>query len=137
MTRPRFPHFSELTFTYARSSGPGGQNVNKVATKVRISWEIEKTSLFSPVEISSIRVAAHQAGYLTEAGEIVITDQHSRSQEINRKAAYEKLKSLIQRALKPKKKRVKTKIPKGQREKRIQSKKLQGERKRMRRSAAE
>lgn len=132
MPSVKLPYFSELQFSYARSSGPGGQNVNKVATKARLAWEIDATSLYTPEEIDRIKRAAYQAGFLTEAGLIVITDQHSRSQETNRKAAYEKLKALVIRALKPRKKRVKTKVPRNQREKRIQSKKIRSDRKRMR-----
>lgn len=115
---------SEATISFSRSSGPGGQNVNKVATKAQLFWEVEATGLYAEEERRKIKNAARDAGYLTGTGKIVISSQESRSQEANKESVIAKLASLIARALRPVKKRRKTRVPRSAREERLKSKKI-------------
>ncbi len=118
----------EIVIRATRSSGPGGQNVNKVSTKVVLEWEIDISTAYSPSEKDRIKQSADAQGYLTKSGKVIITDQTSRSQFENKKNALLRLASLIRKALAPVKKRFTTKIPKGSKEKRIGEKKRRGER---------
>jgi ribosome-associated protein len=122
---------SELEFVTSRSSGPGGQNVNKVNTKVTLRWPVVASVILSSEERDTI--TQKLASRITLEGELVISAQDKRSQLQNKEAALAKLDELLTKAFVKKKKRKATKPSKGAVQKRIESKKRQGEKKKMRR----
>ena len=95
-----------ITESFVRSSGPGGQNVNKVATAVQLRFDPADSGL--PDEVR-LRLCALAGKRLTQQGTVLITAQRHRTQERNRQAALEALIRLIQRAAVPPVKRVATK----------------------------
>ena len=129
---PEIPE-DELAFQFVRSSGSGGQNVNKVATKAQITWCISESRTFSLEQQELIRQLAHARGYLTKSGNIFVSDQRTRSQDMNRAAALRKLEALVFDALKPRKIRVATKLPRRAKEKRLSDKRMNSQRKQQRR----
>jgi len=110
----------ELQFEYIRASGPGGQNVNKVATAVQLRFDVRASSL--PVEIKER--LTHLAGKrVTSEGVLMIEAKRFRTQEQNRFDALERFSELVKKAsVKPKARR-KTKPTSASKEKRLQSKK--------------
>lgn len=123
---------SELTITYARSSGPGGQNVNKVNSKAVLRWNLLESPALAP-ELRS-RLAARLAHRLTENGELVIMSDRFRDQGRNREDCIEKLHSLLAAASHVPKARKKTKPSRSSVKKRKESKSRHSEKKRMRRA---
>jgi ribosome-associated protein len=115
----------ELEFRADRSSGPGGQNVNKTATKVTVRFDVNASKYLNDEQKGLIKQKL--SGYLTREGEIVIYEQSSRSQLQNRKNIVFRLNEMINEALTPEKQRGKTKVPKREKEKRIESKKVRSE----------
>lgn len=119
---------SELDFEFVRSSGPGGQNVNKVATAVQLRFDLAaNTSLPGDLK-RRLRTAA--GSKLVGDGVILITAQRHRTQHRNRQDAVDRLVGLIQEAATPPKRRKKTRRTKGSIERRIKAKKHRGEKKR-------
>ena len=112
---------SELVEAFVRSSGPGGQNVNKVSSAVQLRFDVRSSpSLPNDVAVRLMRLAGKR---LTKDGVIVIIAQTHRQQERNRADARERLFDLIrQAAVKPIPRRA-TKVPKAQKRKRIEGKK--------------
>jgi ribosome-associated protein len=112
---------AELVESFVRSSGPGGQNVNKVSSAVQLRFDVRASpSLPNDVAIRLMRLAGKR---LTKDGIIVIIAQSHRAQERNRADARERLFDLIrQAAVKPVPRRA-TKVPKAQKRKRIEGKK--------------
>ncbi len=123
---------SELSIDFARSGGPGGQNVNKVESKVIIRWHVGDSTRFDDAQKEKIRLTAGKR--LNNEDEIVIDSDESRSQVNNRERALEKLNDLVTKALKPVKPRRPTKPSRGQREKRLQNKKKQSTKKALRKN---
>lgn len=120
--------WDDLQITYARSGGPGGQNVNKVNTKVQLGW--------SPVKLpEGVRQRFHErfASRIQTDGEITIVGQEFRDQKRNLEACVEKLREMIVSVLNPPKRRRPTKPTRGSVERRIKEKKQQTERKQQRR----
>jgi len=110
----------ELSETFIRASGPGGQNVNKVASAVQLRFDATGSpSLPEAVKARLVRLAGNR---LTQDGVIVITAQRFRSQERNRADAVDRLVALIRRAAEPPKPRRKTRPSAAQREKRLAGK---------------
>ncbi|MBX9777392.1 MAG: aminoacyl-tRNA hydrolase [Xanthobacteraceae bacterium] len=123
---------SELTEDFVRSSGPGGQNVNKLATAVQLRFDARRSpSLPNDVAVRLMRLAGSR---LTKDGVIVITAQSHRTQEANRRDARDRLIAMIRQAAVAPVKRRPTKPTKASREKRLESKKRRGSIKGMRRT---
>jgi ribosome-associated protein len=121
---------AELSETFVRSSGPGGQNVNKVSSAVQLRFDARHSpSLSNDVAVRLMRLAGKR---LTKDGVIVIIAQSHRQQERNRADARERLFDLIrQAAVRPVPRRA-TKVPKAQKRKRIEGKKHRATIKRLR-----
>ncbi len=105
---------------FIASSGPGGQNVNKVATAVQLRCDVFKLRLSPPVYARLKELAGSR---MTTAGEIVITARTHRTQEANREEARARLAELIAKAHIRKAKRVKTKVSRAAKERRVDAKK--------------
>lgn len=128
-------HESELEEKFIRSSGPGGQNVNKVATAVELRFDIRHSpSLPLPVRARAERLAGRR---LTIDGVIVIRAERYRTQERNRADARERLVRLVRRAATAPKRRVKTRPTRASVERRLKSKARRGHVKRLRRGTPE
>ncbi len=122
---------SEIKFDFIRSSGPGGQNVNKVATAAQLRFNVPgSASLPENVRERLIKIAGKR---LTTNGDLIITARHYRTQERNRKDALERLKKIIQNAAIEPKIRKRKKPSVMAKRKRIEEKRLQGEKKQQRR----
>lgn len=115
---------SELEESFVRSSGPGGQSVNKLATAVQLRFDVRRSpSLPEPVRQRLARLAGRR---LTREGVIVITAERFRTQERNREDARERLLALIREAAVTPKPRRPTKPTAASRERRIETKKRRG-----------
>lgn len=121
---------NELQWDFVRSSGPGGQNVNKVSTAVQLRFDV-KHSLSLPEEIKTrlMRLAGRR---MTLAGELIIEARQHRYQERNRQDALMRLIDLIEKAARKPKKRHKTRPTASSRERRLESKRHHSEKKRNR-----
>jgi len=111
---------SEIEITYARSSGPGGQNVNKVSSKARLRWNLNSGRLDSEIVE---RFKKLYPSWTTETGEVVIASQISRDAPRNRVACLRKLRDAILKASKKPKKRIPTKPTYGSILRRLDAKK--------------
>lgn len=121
----------ELSFTTARSSGPGGQNVNKTNTKVMVRWDIAQSGLLNEDQKAILlRKLAHR---ITKDGSLILASQLHRSQLANKEEVIQKLDQLLIKAFTSKKKRKPTKPGKGAIQKRLEAKKQRAEKKSWRR----
>ncbi len=120
----------ELEITTSRGGGPGGQHVNKTSTRISVRWNIKNTTALNDTQKE--RVLNKLQAQLTSDGDIIVHNSSSRSQQQNKKNALDTLAKRISKALHVPKKRMKTKMPKGVKEARLQTKKQRGELKKMR-----
>ena len=120
----------EIEFQFSRSSGKGGQNVNKVETKVEIHWNINNSKAFSEEEKEKIKQSL--AKRINQEGDLIIRSEEERSQLKNRRMALEKLNEIIREALEPEEERIPTKVPQASKAERLKEKKLISEKKKLR-----
>ncbi len=111
---------SELEFTYARSSGPGGQNVNKTSSKAIMKWSL-LNALWVPDDVKQ-RFKENFASRLTVDGCVVIHSDESRDRSTNERLCIEKLQDMLRRVWLPPKKRVATKPSRSSQRKRVEVK---------------
>jgi ribosome-associated protein len=121
---------SELVYAMSRSSGPGGQNVNKVNSKVTLKFDVSRSRILTDDEKTLLLSA--WASKLTGADVLMITAQDKRSQLQNKEAAVGKFEKMLSKAFTKKKVRKATKPSKSAIENRISGKKLQSEKKQWR-----
>ena len=122
--------WTELDFSAVRSTGAGGQNVNKTNSAVLLRWNLLSTLYYSLEKLEILKTAwAHR---LTTEGDLLIRCERSRDQLANKKECVEKLMQMIQIALTPKKVRRPTKPTRSSQRKRVNSKKIHAEKKKLR-----
>ncbi|MGB2807387.1 MAG: alternative ribosome rescue aminoacyl-tRNA hydrolase ArfB [Sedimentisphaerales bacterium] len=119
-----------LVFKASRSGGPGGQNVNKVNTRITLFFDVAGCAGFS--EIQKRRILARLSTRADKNGVIRVVSQKFRTQKANRRTAVERLQELLKGALKTKPVRKKTKLPERARLRRLEEKKRRGMLKRQR-----
>jgi ribosome-associated protein len=119
----------DISFEYSRSSGPGGQNVNKVESAVTLRFKVSESSLPDDIKIRLLNSGDKR---INSEGELLINSRESRSQFQNKQNALKKLIELLQSLSKPIKKRFATRATKASKERRIDLKKKRSETKRLR-----
>ena len=125
----------ELIITASRSSGPGGQNVNKVSTKVTLRFNVTASASLSAAQKSRVQ---EQLGHrISKNGYIILNEESRRSQVANRKLAIEKFAGIIAQALKVRKKRLATKVSHAQKKRRLDEKRIRAKKKKSRSKVAE
>ena len=122
---------NEIKFQFIKASGPGGQNVNKVATAVQLRFDVKNSSsLPDGVRIRLVRLAGKR---ITESGVLIIEAKRFRKQEHNRQDAIDRLVQLIRKASEKPKTRIKTKQTRASKERLLAAKRHRSKIKRMRR----
>jgi len=120
----------ELVFKASRSSGPGGQNVNKVNTRITLFFDVAGCEVLS--DIQKQRILTRLATRADKNGVVRVVSQKYRTQKANRRAAVERLQQLLREALMTKPVRKKTKVPERARRRRLEEKKRRSMLKRQR-----
>ncbi|MBC3845513.1 aminoacyl-tRNA hydrolase [Winogradskyella echinorum] len=118
---------SELTYKYVRSSGSGGQNVNKVSSKAELYFNVETSQVFNDDE--KLKLTEFFNNRLNKDGVLVLACDESRSQFRNKAIVTQRFLELIDEGLKEEKERKSTKVPKAVKRKRLASKRKNSEKK--------
>jgi len=122
---------AEIKFQFIKASGPGGQNVNKVATAVQLRWDVKNSSSLSD-EVRT-RLVGLAGKKMTENGVLVIEAKRFRKQERNRQDAMDRLVKLVRKASEKPKSRIKTRQTRASKERLLAAKRHRSKLKRMRR----
>lgn len=125
----------EIEETASRSSGPGGQHVNKASTRVTLRWNLRESSAVGPVRRA--RLHARLGARVTRAGELIVHASRHRSRARNRELARERLAELVRDALRVPRKRVATRPSKGAKTRRLDTKRHRSKVKRERRRTSD
>jgi len=131
MLPPAAAFLPEITFQTSRSSGPGGQNVNKVESRVELRWHLANSQVLN--ELQKQLILEKLAGQLTAEGYLLVTAQDDRSQLRNKEIALARFHQLLQKSLRRPKPRRATRPSAGAVRQRLEGKKRQGEKKANRR----
>ncbi|MCL2744327.1 MAG: aminoacyl-tRNA hydrolase [Planctomycetaceae bacterium] len=123
----------QLEFTFVRSSGPGGQNVNKVASKVQLRWNPGTSGLLSSEVLQ--RLETLYPSHFTKDGNLLVTSQKTRDQLKNREDCLEKLQNMLLKASQIPKKRIPTKPTKGSIRRRLEDKEKNSQKKQERKKS--
>jgi ribosome-associated protein len=115
---------TELLMRFVRSSGPGGQNVNKVSTKVELRFQLDLSESLTPAR--KRRLCAAFPSYVTLSGELIITSDRFRSQGMNQTDALERLQAMIRSVWDPPPPRIKTKPSRASKKRRVADKRARG-----------
>jgi ribosome-associated protein len=126
------PFERELIFTSSRSSGPGGQHVNKVSSKVELRFNIPASGLLTDDQKQIL--LGRLKNRITADGDLILVSQESRSQLKNKQIVLEKFYNIIEKALKPVKKRISTRPTRSAKEKRLEMKRKLADKKDKRKS---
>ena len=121
---------NELKFTTSRSSGPGGQSINKLNTKVTLRWDVKNSNSLNDDQCSVLMIKLTKV--INNEGELVLTAQESRSQVKNKEDVIRKLEELIKNAFVIQKTRKKTRPTKASVKKRLNNKKKLSDKKKLR-----
>ncbi len=121
---------SELSFSSSRSGGPGGQNVNKVSTRVALRFDLANSP--SLTEEQRERLLHRLSSRISKEGILQVVSQRHRSQSANKLDAVARFQQLLRAALAPRRRRVPTKVPKSAQRRRLQQKKRRAQLKKLR-----
>jgi len=121
MTGVEIPE-SEFEFIASRSGGPGGQNVNKVSSRVTLRFDLDRTTALTPEQKQ--RVRKKLSSRISKEGVLQISSQRTRSQDLNREDVVARFGELLRAALREEKARVKTKATRSSHEERLKEKRL-------------
>ena len=112
---------NEISFVASRSGGPGGQNVNKVSSRVTLSFDVEHSTALSE---DQKRIVLKMLGTrINKSGVLQVVSQRTRSQDMNRADALERFVQLLRRALTPRRPRIETRVPRAAKQGRLDKKK--------------
>lgn len=125
----------ELQESASRSSGPGGQHVNKTSTRVTLRWNVRESQVIGPGRRA--RLLSRLGARVTRAGALVVHASRHRSRSRNRELARERLAELVRDALRVQRKRVATKPSRAARSRRVDTKRRRGDVKRTRRQVTD
>ena len=118
---------SELTYKYVRSSGSGGQHVNKVSSKAELYFNLQNSAVFNDDEKQ--KLTEFFTNRLTKDGVLILACDESRSQFRNKALVTQRFLELIQQGLKVEKKRISTRIPRSVKRKRLKAKRINADKK--------
>ncbi len=121
---------SELTYRFSRSSGPGGQHVNRSETRVELVWDVRQSPSLDETQRQLLLDALYKR--IDSEGVLHLVSGETRSQDRNRKAVTDRFVALLHHALRPRRTRKKTRMSRSQKEKRREQKNRQSEKKRLR-----